>query len=95
MAAERPPYIVGLDVGSTTVKAVVSCREEGRFLWKQYQRHGTRQAETVLEFFERMIGDTGVPEPSMQVFVTGSGGVGNLSGLNTSSFPSRNMNNTS
>jgi predicted CoA-substrate-specific enzyme activase len=74
MATERPSCIVGLDVGSTTVKAVVSSVDEERIIWKRYQRHLTRQAETVVRFFERMIRDIGVPEPSIEVCVTGSGG---------------------
>ena len=43
---------IGLDVGSTTVKAVVA--REGRTLWQDYQRHNTKQAEMVLEFLGRM-----------------------------------------
>ena len=38
--------IVGMDVGSTTVKAVAV--EDDRVLWRDYQRHGTKQAEKVL-----------------------------------------------
>ena len=42
--------IVGMDVGSTTVKAVLV--EDDRILWQDYQRHHTRQAEKVLEFLD-------------------------------------------
>ena len=41
---------VGLDVGSTTVKAVVVDPETKEILWDDYQRHHTKQAECVLEF---------------------------------------------
>jgi hypothetical protein len=34
--------IVGMDVGSTTVKTVII--ENDRILWQDYQRHNTRQA---------------------------------------------------
>jgi hypothetical protein len=52
---------VGMDVGSTTVKAVVL--EEGRGFWQDYRRHGTRQAETALAFLARMEAEAGlVPE---------------------------------
>ena len=37
--------IVGLDVGSTTVKAVVVDPVSREILWSDYQRHETRQAE--------------------------------------------------
>ena len=43
--------IVGLDVGSTTVKAAVVRRRHGH-VWQDYQRHNTRQAEKVLEFLD-------------------------------------------
>ena len=37
--------IVGMDVGSTTVKAMIV--ENDEILWRDYQRHNTRQAEKV------------------------------------------------
>src|SRR3546814_14697648 len=39
--------LVGVDVGSTTVKAVAV--EDGRVTWQDYQRHNTKQAATVVE----------------------------------------------
>ena len=62
---------VGVDVGSTTVKAVVV--EEGRTAWRDYQRHNTRQAEKVLEFLERMTAEAGLAPHRDRVFFTGSG----------------------
>ncbi|HVL72576.1 MAG TPA: BadF/BadG/BcrA/BcrD ATPase family protein, partial [Beijerinckiaceae bacterium] len=62
---------VGMDVGSTTVKAVLV--EDGRILWQDYQRHNTRQAEKVVEFLGRMEAECGLkPEEDMILF-TGSG----------------------
>ena len=46
--------IVGLDVGSTTVKAVVVDPETKDIIWSDYQRHHTKQAECVLDFLERI-----------------------------------------
>ena len=43
-------YFVGMDVGSTTVKAVVVDAETDQILWSDYQRHETKQPEKVLEF---------------------------------------------
>ena len=40
-------YMVGLDVGSTTVKAVVVERESDKIIWSDYQRHETKQPEKV------------------------------------------------
>ncbi|MBI4478304.1 MAG: CoA activase, partial [Acidobacteria bacterium] len=67
-------YLVGLDVGSTTVKAVVSLADRDEILWRDYQRHETRQAEKVLEFLTRMEGEVGLAPGNGRVFVTGSGG---------------------
>ena len=63
--------LVGVDVGSTTVKAAVV--EDGRAVWQDYQRHGTRQAEKVLEFLDRMEADAGLTPGRDRVFFTGSG----------------------
>jgi predicted CoA-substrate-specific enzyme activase len=63
--------LVGLDVGSTTVKAVVV--DDGRVTWQDYQRHNTRQAEKVLEFLGRMETEAGVAIGTDRVFFTGSG----------------------
>ncbi|MBI2207010.1 MAG: activase, partial [Candidatus Rokubacteria bacterium] len=61
---------VGLDIGSTTVKAVFV--EDGRSLWQDYQRHNTRQAEKVLEFLDRMEREAGLTVGD-RIFATGSG----------------------
>jgi predicted CoA-substrate-specific enzyme activase len=63
--------IVGLDVGSTTVKAVLV--EDDRVVWRDYQRHHTRQAEKVLEFLIRMEQEHGLEPGRDTVLFTGSG----------------------
>jgi predicted CoA-substrate-specific enzyme activase len=63
---------VGLDVGSTTVKAVV-VDESGHTVWRDYQRHQTRQAEKVLDFLLRMEREAGLAAGQAQLFCTGSG----------------------
>ena len=66
--------IVGLDVGSTTVKAVVVDPETKDIIWSDYQRHHTKQAECVLDFMVR-IGQilTELGCDDVRVFITGSG----------------------
>ena len=44
-----------------------------RIVWRDYQRHNTRQAEKVLEFLERMETEAGLAPGVDRVFVTGSG----------------------
>jgi predicted CoA-substrate-specific enzyme activase len=63
--------IVGMDVGSTTVKAVVV--EAGGVVWRDYQRHNTRQAEKVLEFLRRIEDECGLAPGRDRIFFTGSG----------------------
>ena len=66
--------LIGLDVGSTTVKAVVMDPETDEVLWKDYERHQTRQPEKVLEFFQRIEEAFPLPHEKLRVFITGSGG---------------------
>jgi predicted CoA-substrate-specific enzyme activase len=67
-------YLVGLDVGSTTVKAVVVDEPTDQVLWQDYQRHETKQPEKTLEFLKRMEGEVGIDRHNTRMFVTGSGG---------------------
>jgi predicted CoA-substrate-specific enzyme activase len=62
----------GVDVGSTTVKAVV-VDEDGKAAWQDYQRHDTRQADKVLDFLGRMEAEAGFTPGRDRVFLTGSG----------------------
>lgn len=66
---------IGMDVGSTTVKAVVVDPISKEILWRDYQRHHTKQPECVLDFMERIT--AAFPEQdaeSFRIFITGSGG---------------------
>ncbi len=67
-------FLVGLDVGSTTVKAIVVDAATDKTLWQDYQRHETRQPEKVLEFLARMREEVGVQPGNTRMFITGSGG---------------------
>jgi predicted CoA-substrate-specific enzyme activase len=78
----RPPkphdhntrFLVGLDVGSTTVKAVVVDAASDQVLWQDYQRHETKQPEKTLEFLKRMEAEAGISAHNTRMFMTGSGG---------------------
>ncbi len=64
---------LGIDIGSTTVKAVVVDSISREILWSDYQRHETRQADKTLELLravEAMFGDLC---GRARAFVTGSG----------------------
>ncbi len=67
--------LIGMDVGSTTVKAVVVDARTDEVLWQDYQRHETKQPEKVLEFLQRFEGEIPGFEPARtRIFMTGSGG---------------------
>ncbi len=67
---------IGLDVGSTTVKAVVVDPVTDEMLWQDYQRHETKQPEKVLDFLKRIEADFPIAKENVRIFVTGSGGGG-------------------
>src|ERR1700676_1889470 len=70
-------FLIGMDVGSTTVKAVVIDGATDQILWSDYHRHDTKQPEKVLEFLKRF--ETEVDDFSAdrsRIFITGSGGNG-------------------
>jgi predicted CoA-substrate-specific enzyme activase len=70
----KTEFLVGLDVGSTTVKAVVVDAGSDKVLWQDYQRHETKQPEKTLEFLKRMEADVGINSHNTRMFLTGSGG---------------------
>jgi predicted CoA-substrate-specific enzyme activase len=69
-------FTVGLDVGSTTVKAVVVNAATDEILWRDYQRHETKQPEKTLDFLRRIEAEVGVNRHNTRIFLTGSGGGG-------------------
>ena len=74
MQRYRNGLMIGLDVGSTTVKAIVIDAARDEILWQDYQRHETRQAEKVLEFLQAIQAEfPDVPKTAIRLFVTGSG----------------------
>jgi len=65
---------LGIDVGSTTVKAIVTRPGSEEILWQDCQRHETRQLEKVLEFLKRIeTAFPGVSDHEIAVSATGSG----------------------
>src|SRR5216110_3328767 len=73
---QQNKFMVGLDVGSTTVKAVVVNAATDEILWQDYQRHETKQPEKTLELLKRMEKDAGISRHNTRMFLTGSGGGG-------------------
>ena len=46
--SDSTKYVIGIDVGSTTVKMTVIDPGSKEILWKKYLRHETRQPEMTL-----------------------------------------------
>lgn len=71
---ESDSLIIGIDVGSTTVKATVVDPESKQILWSDYQRHHTKQAEKVLDLLVAIGNEFPDVKPEhIRVFATGSG----------------------
>ena len=69
-----PRFLVGIDVGSTTVKAVVCAKPGDEPLFCDYRRHEGRQAEAVLDVLHRAKAELGMADGAIRLFMTGSGG---------------------
>jgi predicted CoA-substrate-specific enzyme activase len=67
-------FLVGLDVGSTTVKTIVRSTPAGEILFDDYRRHEGQQASTVLHMLQGAKRELGMADERMRVFMTGSGG---------------------
>ncbi|MFL0800187.1 MAG: acyl-CoA dehydratase activase-related protein [Agarilytica sp.] len=66
--------VIGVDVGSTTVKMVVVDPASKKILWSQYLRHETKQAECTLAMLEKIsLEFSQVSTKKVRVFITGSG----------------------
>lgn len=66
-------WLVGLDIGSTTVKAVAAPRECGPVAWRGYRRHEAQQTETVVEFLRHLKRELGAKPENTALLMTGSG----------------------
>src|SRR5690606_29085091 len=66
--------LVGVDVGSTTVKAVAVDAATDEIVWSDYQRHETKQPEKTLEFLGRLEAELRIDGTNTRMFITGSGG---------------------
>jgi activator of 2-hydroxyglutaryl-CoA dehydratase/predicted nucleotide-binding protein (sugar kinase/HSP70/actin superfamily) len=73
-SGRKAVYSVGMDVGSTTVKAVIVNADTDQIMWQDYQRHETKQPEKLLEFLKRMEEEVGIAPHNCRIFITGSGG---------------------
>lgn len=66
-------WIAALDIGSTTVKAVVCAAGGGDPVWRDYRRHEARQVGAALEMLRELEARFGGPDGGLEVVMTGSG----------------------
>lgn len=66
-------YSLGIDVGSTTVKTVIT-DSENNIIYSKYQRHFSKVKETVTDQLMMIRG--GFPDDEFSVCITGSAGLG-------------------
>ncbi|HEX21934.1 MAG TPA: CoA activase, partial [Chromatiales bacterium] len=74
MSATTSTPVIGIDVGSTTVKCTVVDPATLSILWSRYRRHETRQAQALGQMLEAA--EAEYPELTGgggQAFITGSG----------------------
>ncbi|MGE5243052.1 MAG: BadF/BadG/BcrA/BcrD ATPase family protein [Betaproteobacteria bacterium] len=74
MTASAGRFLVGIDIGSTTIKAVAIVPDRAGIVWEAYERHEARQPEKLLVFLRRLEVEAGIAPSNARVFVTGSGG---------------------
>lgn len=67
-------FLVGLDVGSTTVKTVVRSSPAGEVLFHNYRRHEGQQANAVLHVLQQAKRELCIADECIRLFMTGSGG---------------------
>jgi predicted CoA-substrate-specific enzyme activase len=67
--------MIGFDLGSTTVKAVVVDVATDEIVWKDYQRHESKQADRALKMLKQIEAEVpGLGAGNTRLFITGSGG---------------------
>ena len=72
--ADQRSYVIGVDVGSTTVKVVVVNATDQQIVWSDYQRHETRQAEKAIQLLQAAEAAVpGLAGGHCRAFLTGSG----------------------
>ncbi|HRR26023.1 MAG TPA: BadF/BadG/BcrA/BcrD ATPase family protein [Acidobacteriota bacterium] len=71
MTASR--FVLGVDVGSTTVKAVLWDCEHALICWKDYRRHGANQRGRLREMLVGLEQEPGISPKNCRIFLTGSG----------------------
>ena len=72
--ANHESFFLGVDVGSTTVKVVACSQQESELLFQSYQRHESRQGETLLSALQQAESTLPITPANTRLFVTGSGG---------------------
>jgi predicted CoA-substrate-specific enzyme activase len=67
-------YLLGFDVGSTTVKGVLIDAASDEIVWQNYERHDSKQPERSMLMLQGIEKEWGINSENTRMFITGSGG---------------------
>jgi activator of 2-hydroxyglutaryl-CoA dehydratase len=67
-----PQWLLGVDLGSTALKAVLIDRATGTVQWRRYQRHESRVAETLLDWLRVLEATFALSPANCRAFATGT-----------------------
>ena len=68
----NPHWLLGVDLGSTALKAVLVNHETGAVEWHRYERHESRVAEKLLEWLLLLERDFALSPGNCRMFATGT-----------------------
>jgi predicted CoA-substrate-specific enzyme activase len=68
-----PRWLLGVDFGSTTLKAVLADANTGSIAWRRYERHESLVGERLLAWLRALERDIGISPATCRVFATGAG----------------------
>jgi predicted CoA-substrate-specific enzyme activase len=67
-----PHWLLGVDLGSTALKAVLVEEETRTVRWRRYERHEARVAERLLEWLRTLEREFEISQTNCRVFATGT-----------------------
>ncbi|MBI4486184.1 MAG: CoA activase, partial [Acidobacteria bacterium] len=67
-----PRWLLGVDFGSTTLKAVLADADTHAVAWQRYERHESLIGETLLEWLHVLERERGIAPANCRVFATGA-----------------------
>ena len=67
-----PRWLLGIDFGSTTLKAVLADADTQSVVWQRYERHESLAGDKLLEWLRALEREVGISPATCRVFATGA-----------------------